>query len=161
MAVNAIQAATDRAVGFDLRITNPDINIPIPITIMPPIPEIKAASCVANLNCDSRYFGKKVYSPAIGSKCSTDDAVRNIKISFFNCRFMAFGKSLNFGRESSSCCFNFFAASISLNFSGGGMRFPFKCFGKLNIAIAANIIQQEINKMPSHQAPTHLGSDVP
>lgn len=53
------------------------------------------ADGVGNRNCDSRYFGKNVYKPAIGNMCSTLLAVLNIKISFFNNLLTVFGKSVN------------------------------------------------------------------
>lgn len=84
MAVNAIQAATDLAVGLNFNITTPDITIPMPITRMPPRPEIKLASWAGKWNWDSRYFGRNVYRPASGSKCRTEDAVRNIKMSLLS-----------------------------------------------------------------------------
>lgn len=93
MAVNAIQAATDRAVGLTFSITTPEMTIPMPITRMPPKPDIRLASWAGKWNWDSRYFGKNVYSPASGSKWSTDDAVRNISMSLLNWRLMVFGKS--------------------------------------------------------------------
>lgn len=43
-AIMAIQAATDRADGLNLSKIKPDKTIPIPITRMPPVPEIKFAS---------------------------------------------------------------------------------------------------------------------
>lgn len=59
-AVNAIHPATDLAVGLNFNITTPEMTIPMPITNMPPMPEIKLASCAGNRNCDSKYFGRNV-----------------------------------------------------------------------------------------------------
>lgn len=52
------------------------------------------ADGVGNLNWDSRYFGRKVYNPAIGKMCRTLLAVLNMRMSFFNKRFTVFGKSI-------------------------------------------------------------------
>lgn len=43
-AVNAIHAATDRAVGRNFNKTNPETTMPTPITRMPPRPVIRFAS---------------------------------------------------------------------------------------------------------------------
>lgn len=56
-------------------------------------PDIILAEGVGSLNWDSKYFGKKVYSPAIGRMCKTLLAVLNMRMSFFNKRFTVFGKS--------------------------------------------------------------------
>lgn len=93
-AVKAIQAATDRAVGLNFSRANAENTIPMPMTRMPPMPVIRLASCAGKWNCDSRYLGMNVYKPAIGSKCNTDDAVRNIRISFFKWRLIVLGKSV-------------------------------------------------------------------
>lgn len=57
------------------------------------LPDIMFAAWAASLNCDSKYFGRNVYTPAIGRMCRTLLAVRNIRMSFFSSRFTAFGKS--------------------------------------------------------------------
>lgn len=92
-AVNAIHAATDRADGLNFNKTIADATMPMPITRMPPNAVTKLASCVAKWNWDSRYLGRNVYRPAIGSRCNTEDAVRNIRMSFFKCFLIVFGKS--------------------------------------------------------------------
>lgn len=94
IAVKAIHPATDFAVGLTFKIITPDMTIPTPMTSIPLTPEIKLASWAARLNCVSMYFGKNVYNPATGSKCKTDDAVRNIRMSLFNWRLMVLGKSV-------------------------------------------------------------------
>ena len=61
------------------------------------LPEIMFATCAAMRNCDSKYFGRNVYSPATGKMCKTLLAVRKSRISFFNSRRTAFGKSFKLG----------------------------------------------------------------
>lgn len=93
IAVKAIHAATDFAVGLNFKIMMPDMTIPTPMTNIPPIAAIRLASCAAKLNWVSIYLGRNVYRPATGSKCSTDEAVRNMRISLLNWRFIVLGKS--------------------------------------------------------------------
>lgn len=178
--MNAIHAATDRAVGLNFNKTKPDTTIPMPITRIPPIPVIKFASWAGKWNCDSKYFGKNVYRPAIGSKCNTEDAVRNMRISFFKCRLIVFGKSetkfyyfsvklldkriwfnwftpFNWGIDSSSwgSTFAFCAvlcASIAPTWCGAGILLPRSCFGNASIANDVMIIIDEIMTKPGNRS---------
>lgn len=59
------------------------------------LPDIIFADGVGNLNCVSKYLGKKVYKPAMGKMWRTLLAVRNMRMSFFKSRFTVFGKSEN------------------------------------------------------------------
>lgn len=58
---------------------------------------------------------------------------------------------LKCGFDSSSCLSNFFCASISLTFSGGGIRLPFKCFGNVNMATDVTIIREDIKTKPERE----------
>ena len=62
-------------------------------------PDIIFAEGVGRRNCDSKYFGRNVYNPAIGRICNTLLAVLNISISFFNNLFTVFGKSEKYDLE--------------------------------------------------------------
>lgn len=61
---------------------------------------------------------------------------------------MTFTVPLNFGADSSCCISNFFSASMARIFSGGGIRFPFKFLGNINIANDAKPIHDDTRSKP-------------
>ena len=130
------------------------------IRVRQTLPEIILATWAAILNCDSKYFGRKVYSPATGRMWRTLLAVRKRRMSFFNKRRTAFGKSLRLGflLRTTDTTISFLVAELSttvfwpligLCCEALGLTFVGKRRGKANIEKEAKRMVEATKIMPA------------
>lgn len=100
----------------------------------------------------------------MGSRCSTADAVRHIRMSFLSCRLIVVMKSLNFGREpiSSTSLSNFplpfmlfLSVFVSSSFVVGAGKTCVvllrRFFGKVNITSDAKNMLVDTNRRPEKE----------